>query len=111
MTATTESTLPFEDADAASAAADTTAGTTDVREFEAEFDAPAQPAAPTVPAYLASAARRRAEDAERGTGGYARYMWIGVLGLVISLGVFAGVAYDDSLAAGGDQQVSSTTAP
>jgi hypothetical protein len=108
MTATTESTLPFEDADAASAAAETTAGTTDVREFEAEFEAPA---APAVPAYLVSAARRRAEDAERGTGGYSRYMWIGIAGLVISLGVFAGVAYDDSLAAGGDQQVSSTTAP
>jgi len=77
----------------------------DLRLFEADFQsAPEQEQPPTsaVPAYLASAARRRAEDAARGDRAYTVYQWIGVLGLVVSLGTFSLVAYHNSEAQLGD---------
>jgi hypothetical protein len=91
-----------------------TATTDDLRELELEldFDAeqPAAPAAPAVPAYLSSAARRRAADAEQGDGFIKAMYGLSVLGLVISLGIFGLVSYDNSTAQLGEQ-TSVSTAP
>ena len=70
----------------------TTETTDDLREFEAEFAAE-QPAPATVPAYLSSAARRRAADAEQGTGFYTWMYGLIVVGLVVSMATFGIVAY------------------
>lgn len=86
-----------------------TATTDDLREFEAEFDAPAQPAAPAVPAYLSSAARRRAEDARTGTGFYSAMYGLIVAGLVISMATLGIVAVHEHQPAGATTSV--TTAP
>ncbi len=83
----------------------------DLREFELDFDAeqPAAAAVPSVPAYLSSAARRRAADSEQGDGFIKAMYALSVLGLVISLGVFGLVAYDNSVAQLGEQTSVSTT--
>jgi hypothetical protein len=73
-----------------------TATTDDLREFELEFDAeqPAAAAAPAVPAYLTSAARRRAADAEQGTGFFTAMYALITVGLVISMVTFGLVTYE-----------------
>lgn len=88
-----------------------TATTDDMREFQLDFDAeqPAAPAAPAVPAYLSSAARRRAADAEQGDGFIKGMYALAMVGLVISLGVFGLVTYDNSAAQLGEQTSVSTT--
>jgi hypothetical protein len=88
-----------------------TTTTDDLREFELDFDAqqPAAAAVPAVPAYLSSAARRRAADAEQGDGFIKAMYALSVLGLVISLGVFGLVAYDNSSSQLGEQTSVSTT--
>jgi hypothetical protein len=78
-----------------------TATTDDLRELELDFagaDAAdttaleATPAQPELPAYLSSAARRRALDAQAGTGAFRGLAITAVAGLVISMGVFGIVA-------------------
>jgi hypothetical protein len=88
-----------------------TATTDDMREFQLDFDAeqPAAPAATAVPAYLSSAARRRAADAEQGDGFIKGMYALAMVGLVISLGVFGLVTYDNSTAQLGEQTSISTT--
>jgi hypothetical protein len=88
-----------------------TATTDDMREFQLDFDAeqPAAPAAPAVPAYLSSAARRRAADAEQGDGFIKGMYALAMVGLVVSLGVFGLVTYDNSSAQLGEQTSVSTT--
>ena len=88
-----------------------TATTDDMREFQLDFDAeePAAPAAPAVPAYLSSAARRRAADAEQGDGFIKAMYGVALIGLVVSLGVFGLVTYDNSAAQLGEQTSVSTT--
>ncbi len=88
-----------------------TATTDDMREFQLDFDAeqPAAPAAPAVPAYLTSAARRRAADAEQGDGFIKGMYALAMVGLVISLGVFGLVTYDNSTAQLGEQTSVATT--
>lgn len=88
-----------------------TTTTDDLREFEVDYDAeqPVAAGAPAVPAYLSSAARRRAADAEQGDG-FIRAMYaLSVLGLVISLGVFGLVAYENSTSQIGERTAVSTT--
>jgi hypothetical protein len=88
-----------------------TATTDDMREFQLDFDAeqPAAPAAPAVPAYLSSAARRRAADAEQGDGFIKGMYALAMVGLVVSLGVFGLVTYDNSSAQLGEHTSVSTT--
>ena len=88
-----------------------TATTDDMREFQLDFDAeePAAPAAPAVPAYLSSAARRRAADAEQGDGFIKAMYGVAALGLVISLGIFGLVSYDNSTAQLGERTPVSAT--
>lgn len=91
-----------------------TATTDDMREFQLDFDAEqpaasAAPAAPAVPAYLSSAVRRRAADAEQGDGFIKGMYALALVGLVISLGVFGLVTYDNSAAQMGEQTSVSTT--
>jgi len=89
-----------------------TATTDDLREFELEFgdEQHAAPAAPAVPAYLSSAARRRAADAEVGDGFFRGMYALIVAGLLISMTTFALVAYDNSVAQTG-AETSVSTAP
>lgn len=68
--------------------------TDDLREFEAEFEAEQPAAAPAVPAYLSSAARRRAADAEQGTRFYTWMYGVIVAGLIVSMATFGIVAYE-----------------
>ena len=82
----------------------------DLRLFEADYQSSAQqPEAPAVPAYLASAARRRAADAANGDRAYTVYQWVGILGLVVSLATFSLVAYHNSEAQLGESTSVSTT--
>ena len=89
-----------------------TATTDDLREFELDFDAeqPAAAAVPAVPAYLSSAARRRAADAEQGDGFFRGMYALIVAGLLVSMTTFGLVAYDNSVAQTGGQ-TSVSTAP
>lgn len=74
----------------------TTETTDDLREFELEFDAeqPAAADAVAVPAYLSSAARRRAADAEQGTGFFTAMYALITVGLAVSMLTFGLVAYE-----------------